>query len=299
MTVHDKQTATESTVEKLKETDALKPSSLMFAVLASVVCTVITPAFGAGRFGTLAAAAAGPVVAAIITTHGRGPVRIAGISGLALVALLITVTGFTVTEAASGGRSLTADRQGTFVDTDKLGNSGLTGSTSRAGTGGVTTIGPDIQVPSGVTCEPTEDAFVCASIEVHSVGTEYLEVTGLEVEGSNVADFGYTDDCVGYSHAPGTSCVLDVAIYPASTDSDLSAVLVVHQNLPGPPSYVTLSGASRCSAGSSSNTEGCGGGTSSDVSVLPTTPGPPTLIPSGSIEVPTVPPITRDLESGP
>lgn len=140
---------------------------------------------------------------------------------------------------------------------------------------------------------------MCASIEVHSVGTEYLEITGLEVEGSNVANFGYTDECVGFSHPPGSTCAFDVTICPASTKSELSAVLVVHQNLPGPPSYVTLSGTSRCSAGSSSNTDGCGSGTSTDVPVVPTTIAPPTLVPEVSDVVPTIPTVTRDLESGP
>jgi hypothetical protein len=88
-------------------------------ILASIVCTAIIPALGASRAATVAGAAISPVLVAVITTRGPGLARSAGIAVLAAVALVITVSGFTLPELVAGRGSLVADRPGTFVDTER------------------------------------------------------------------------------------------------------------------------------------------------------------------------------------
>jgi hypothetical protein len=231
---------------QIKETNALTARSLLYAVMASVVGTVLTPAFGAGRFGALAGAALGPVIAAVFSTHGRGVARSAGIVVLTAVALLTTVTGFTVPELLSGGKSLVANRSGTFVPTDKIAGPSDSpdgsGSSDSSGSGLSSGSGPDIDIAGELTCPETQvgETSRCDQIPVHSVGTSTLKITSLERDGDNPDDFNIVKSCRG-KLKPDTSCSIEISFTPKEA-GDRSAVLVVHQNLPGPASEVKLTG---------------------------------------------------------
>ena len=73
--------------------------ALTAATLASVAGTVLPAAFGAGKLGTLAGTALGPVIASVFTTRSRaGRGRVVAIVVLSAVALIVAVTGFTFAE---------------------------------------------------------------------------------------------------------------------------------------------------------------------------------------------------------
>lgn len=169
-----------------------------------------------------------------------------------------------------GGQAFATDRQGTFVETDSIAASGRTSSASEVHPDGASMPGPGIQVGSAVECEPSGSGSTCGPIEVLSVGTEDLQVTSLELEGPNVAGFDYSGDCS--SVVSGSSCSLLVTIYSAVDEGEFDAVLVINQNLPGPPTYVTLSGAASCTT-ESSNGDDCGGVTTGSSPSVPSTPG--------------------------
>jgi hypothetical protein len=97
-------------------TDALSPGRLALAVGASVVGTVIVASLGTSRVAALAGAVISPVISAIFTTRRTGlpgNMRAGAVAILALVAVLITVVGFTVPEAVAG-KSLINGQRTTF-----------------------------------------------------------------------------------------------------------------------------------------------------------------------------------------
>jgi hypothetical protein len=229
---------------QIKDSDALRLRTLPLAVLASVVGTVLASAFGTGRTGALLSAAMGPLLTALFTTNGRGRTRSFGIALVTLVAVALTVTGFTVPELVRGGKSLIADRSGTFVPTEESGTSTPPSlPPSPLPTTPVPQTGPAITTsPAVITCSdaPVGGTGACPSLDVRSVGTADLQVTSVEIEGGSDGEFRGTANCPA-PLPPGGSCSVSVEFHPA-TAGPRQAVLVLHQNLPGPASRITLQG---------------------------------------------------------
>jgi hypothetical protein len=103
--------------DEVRRSDALTGTALAWSVAASLVATTLTSYWGASRLATLGGAAASPLIMATFTTqrsHERGGFRLVAVALLSIAALVITVAGFTLPEAATG-KSLVADRPGTFV----------------------------------------------------------------------------------------------------------------------------------------------------------------------------------------
>jgi hypothetical protein len=230
---------------QIKDSDALRLRTLPLAVLASVVGTVLASAFGTGRTGALLSAAMGPLITALFTTSGRGRTRSFGITLVTLVAVALTVTGFTVPELIRGGKSLIADRSGTFVPTEEGGTSTPPSTPpSPPPTTPPPQTGPAIATsPAVITCSdtPVGGTGTCPSLDVRSVGTADLQVTSVEVEGGSDGEFRATANCPA-PLPPNGSCSISVEFHPA-TAGPRQAVLVLHQNLPGPAIRITLQGA--------------------------------------------------------
>jgi hypothetical protein len=229
---------------QIKDSDALRLRTLPLAVLASVVGTVLASAFGTGRTGALLSAAMGPLLTALFTTNGRGKTRSFGIALVTLVAVTLTVTGFTVPELIRGGKSLIADRSGTFVRTEEGGTSTPPSFTrSPLPTAPSPQTGPAIATsPAVITCSdtPVGGTGTCPSLDVRSIGTTDLQVTSVEIEGGSGEEFRATANCPA-PLPPNGSCSVSVEFHPA-TAGPRQAVLVLHQNLSGPASRITLQG---------------------------------------------------------
>jgi hypothetical protein len=228
--------------QEIKDSAALRGQSVPLAVLASVVCAVLSSSMDTGRTGTLLGAATGPLISALFTTQGRAKARGVGIVLVTLLAFTVTVTGFTVPELIRGGKSLIADRHGTFVPT---------GSDPRPSAVPVSGSPSPSPVVSGPAIEPAASSLACGDVtvgetgdcgrlDVRSTGTEELRLTGFEVEGASDGEFVVPEDCAG-PLAPGGSCQIAVRFHPLAA-GPRQAVLVIHQNLPGPATRVTLSG---------------------------------------------------------
>jgi hypothetical protein len=231
---------------QIKESDALRRRTLPLAVLASVVGTVLASACGTGRTGALLSAALGPLITALFTTSGRAKARSVGIALVTVVALAVTVTGFTVPEFVRGGKSLIADREGTFVPTEDSGGSTPSPLPSPPPVTPTTPLpagtGPAIATsPAAIGCAdtPVNGTGTCPSLDVRSVGTADLRVTGVEVEGGT--EFVPTMNCPAPLTPPDGSCSVSVEFHPTAAGPH-QAVLVVHQNLPGPATRVPLQG---------------------------------------------------------
>lgn len=244
---------------QIKDSEALRPRTLPLAVLASVVGTMLASAYGTGRTGALLSAATGPLITALFTTRGRMPARWAGIVLVTCVAVALTVTGFTVPELVLGGRSLLADRSGTFVPTEGGGSSAASPSPSLPTPART----PALETSAtALACDgtPVGGAGRCPALTVRSVGTADLRVTGVAVEGGPAGEFRATAACPG-PLPRGASCSIAVEFHPSGA-GPRQAVLVVHQNLPGPATRVTLHGTGQDQGGSSPGPDpsGPGGG---------------------------------------
>jgi hypothetical protein len=238
MTTTARETAAGRLGQEIRECAAFRGQSLPLAVLASVVCAVLSSSMGTGRSGTLLGAAVGPVISAVFTTHGRARARGVGIVLLTLLAVAVTVTGFTVPELIRGGKSLIADRSGTFVPTgaDPPASPAPTSPSPVSSEPKIATSASSLTC-GNVTVGETGD---CESLDVSSVGTGELRLTGFEVEGAPDGEFTVPEDCAG-PVARRTPCRITVRFRPLAA-GPRQAVLVIHQNLPGPPTRVTLAG---------------------------------------------------------
>jgi hypothetical protein len=222
--------------QEIKDSRALRARSLPLAVLASVVCTVFGSAFGTGRNGALMSAAVGPLITALFTTRGRMRARGVGIALVTLVAFAVTVTGFTVPEQIRGGKSLVANRSGTFVPTEENSRPDPAPSTPAP------PYSPGIATgTTSLSCEAAVGgAGDCPPLEVRSAGTAPLQVTGVALEGPSAGEFTVTAPCTG-TLTPGARCQITLEFHPAGA-GPREAVLAIHQNLPGPATRITLHG---------------------------------------------------------
>lgn len=255
---------------QIKDTHAFSGKSLFFAVLASVVCSAIVPALGAGRTATVLGAALSPLVVAVISTQGPGLARTLGIASLSAVALLITISGFTIPEAIAGNGSLTATGSGTFVTT-KRGPTPTPPQVQAAPAGKPTTIrqptsaptsqptpaptpaptaGPSPTSPSGLLVDlPAKrqcpevaagEAKACKQIGVRNTGTANVQIATVSLHGDQASAFTLTKVCNG-TLKPGTACSIRLRFEPMGVGVH-EAVLVVRLDPGNVERRVTITG---------------------------------------------------------
>ncbi|HEY7488733.1 MAG TPA: hypothetical protein VH912_30110 [Streptosporangiaceae bacterium] len=239
------------TIVKVKDSGAFRVQSVLYAVCASIALTLITESMGKNPRASVTAAAIGPVVTMIFSTRGPRTARTIGIVLVTALAALVAVTGVSTSELLRGGKSLFGNRPGTFVqsgtDTSGTGSVGGTGPEITQPSGGGGSPGPGIEVERTPSCPqtPIDQSAGCDPIVVRSAGEAALLITGVEVTGSAAGDFTATPECTADSAlADGDSCTIQVTFHPTGSDAgaDRHAVVVVHQNLPGAPTTVEVTG---------------------------------------------------------
>lgn len=219
--------------QELRQAPGFSVSALLLAVGASAVTTVLTGAVGTGPWGTLAGAALAPLATTVFSTKRageKGRLRVAAIAILTLGALVVTWSGFSLTDAAAGKSVVpgTDGRPYTFPGAKKVAE---TPSPS-----------PSEQPPPAALLDPPvarcgdiavgSDA-ACPGITLHYTGSKRLHIVSVEVTGADADDFTAGQECVGTWLDPGQSCLLSVRFRPSGA-GDRNATLVVHQNLPRP-----------------------------------------------------------------
>ncbi|BCJ48180.1 hypothetical protein GCM10010168_25400 [Actinoplanes ianthinogenes] len=220
----------ESLRRELRDAPGFGLRALVLAIAGSIAGTVLPAAFGTGAWATLAGATIGPVVSTVFSTKvtgERGRVRAAAITLLSVAALVITVTGFTLGDKATGGSLLpgTDDRTGTFPDL--IENNGGTGATPEAS---VATVELAAVECGGVAVGTARD---CPQTTIRYHGPDRLHVTGVEMRGDAAGDFSAQGDCVDHWLEPDESCALTVTFRP-SAEGERTATLVVRQDPAGP-----------------------------------------------------------------
>jgi hypothetical protein len=217
---------------QLKDTNAFSGTSLFFGILASAVCAAIIPALGAGRLATVTGAALSPLLVAIITTRGPGPVRSAGIGALSAVALVVTIGGYTLPEAIAGQGSLTGHGSGTFVNTERTPTptppSPLPAKVLKpqppkpkppTPTPTPSPSGMKLEIPEVRKC-PAVDVGRAATckIAIRNLGSTTVEVVTGELEGDASGAFAFTQVCNG-TLKPNTADATENVEEPDPTDT--------------------------------------------------------------------------------
>jgi hypothetical protein len=103
----------------------------------------------------------------------------------------------------------------------------------------ITSPGPGIAVtPDTLHC----DIKGCDdSVTITSTGDEALVIGTIEFD-PPTGEFTEDDECDGHDLAKDQQCQVIVTFAPSELAGTRSAKMVIHQNLPSPPSYVTLEG---------------------------------------------------------
>ncbi|TCC54363.1 hypothetical protein E0H73_38565 [Kribbella pittospori] len=198
----------------MRDSRALGAIQLMLAVLASVVGTVLTGFFDAGRPGTLVGAGIAPLITAVFTTRGRGASRGLSIVLLTALALLLTVSGFTISDVLRDGESPVADRDGTFWKAPGSSSGSRSGNTS------------SLSAPDQVECKATEvHSTSDCRFGLEPAGTTTVSVSGATLDGRDQDDFRITKQCKG-TLKPGTACSIRLKFTP-SAEGDRSAEVIV------------------------------------------------------------------------
>jgi len=67
-------------------------------------------------------------------------------------------------------------------------------------------------------------------------------VDEIEIDGSGAINSGFARNCANRTYEPGAVCAFEVVLVDGSPGEETEARLVIHQDLPGNPSYVDLVG---------------------------------------------------------
>ena len=196
---------------QVRATQALGALQLLLAVAASVVGTLLSGFFDIGRPGTLIGAGIAPLVTAVFTTRGSGVARSIGIGVLTTLALLITVSGFTISDVLRDGKSPVASREGTFWKPP------LPGPPSKTS---------GLSVPEQVTCPATEVHHTAdCRFGVKPAGSSTVSVNGAALDGRDQDDFRITKQCKG-TLKPGTACSIRLKFTPSAAGDREAEVTV-------------------------------------------------------------------------
>ncbi|WP_327587950.1 hypothetical protein OHA25_13825 [Nonomuraea sp. NBC_00507] len=101
--------------------------------------------------------------------------------------------------------------------------------------------GPGIAVtPKGLDLCAGQDCG--QDVLILSTGTTTLKIGDIELKGESPASFQHDGACENQDLDVDDECALRVWFEPATAGTDGSAVLVIHQNLKGDPTFVRLRG---------------------------------------------------------
>jgi hypothetical protein len=225
---------------------AARPTAIpmVLAVLASVCGTLVTGAFEASPSMRLFGAALGAAIPPLIAVAGPF-VALRAATGVMVAAgsLLVTYSGFTVADYA------TNQEQSTFPLPQALPPTSPTPTP---------TVTPTTPSDMGETCAGEFDEL-CISwtptvlhcsvegcdddVTVQSTGSEVLVIGKIEFDGLAAGSFSKGGDCenpeLHRELRAGEECSITVHYTPGEAGG---ARLVIHQNLPGDPTYVALEG---------------------------------------------------------
>lgn len=206
----------------------------VLAIVGSFCGTLVVDAFGDSPGVRLAGAAVGAAVPPLISTAGRyHRLRVSVGMGLAALALLITYGGFTFFDFATN-RPATFPLPPGIPAPDQSGGFGGSGAVSdQAGGRGIEVTSGSVRCTASG-CEPT--------LTVTSTGSDTLRIDDIAIDGAAAANFGHSGDCERRRLVPGETCTMVVQFTPSGTGGTLRARLVIHQNLPGDPTFVELQG---------------------------------------------------------
>jgi hypothetical protein len=235
--------------EELRAAPGFSSRGLLLAVAGSVVGTVLTGALGTNEWGSLAAAALTPVVAATFSTQRAGDtgrVRLAAIFVLGAAALAITWTGFEIVDEATGHSVVAGENQDSTLPGPAINGRDHEPTTEPEPTGS--------PKPSSVPTTPptSSEAGVRATAElncgtaavasrlpcptpvlIESIGAGPVQITGVQITGPDQVDFVAGEECVGRLLDTGESCEMTVQFAP-SAGGQRVATLVIHQDIPPP-----------------------------------------------------------------
>ena len=226
---------------------------VLLAVLGSVAGTLAGKYLEADPSLNLVAAAVGAAIPPLVSVAGPySALRAAAGALIAVAALVLTYTGFTVSDALR-------DEPATFPVPAALEVDGGADPGGAASSGGETGGGEgeggngEQVVDELTTCEGelcitiSTPSVVCTTtgcepaVVVSSTGSVPLTVTSVEVEGDGAGRFGHDGGCApGTTLGEGAQCTLRVTYTPG--EAAAQATLVIHQNLAGPATRVVLQG---------------------------------------------------------
>jgi hypothetical protein len=206
-------------------------------VVGSVVGTVLAGSASAGPWGTLAGAAVTPVVSTTFAARragDRGRVAAVAIVLLSAAALVITVTGVSLADLATGKSVLPGNgsQSGSFPGVNA-------GSVSPSDTTDEQT-SPSESASGSVSADPVDCGAVpvgsttaCPGAVLVYTGEGRLRITSVEIVGADAGDFAAGSECVGKTLESGSECETGISI-TASAAGPRQATLVIHQTLPAP-----------------------------------------------------------------
>jgi hypothetical protein len=207
----------------------------VLAVVGAVCGTLIVGAVGTAPAAKLVGAALGAAIPALMTHAGPYPLARA-VAGIAVTAgFVVTYGGFTLFDYAT-------DRPATFPlppsvpQPDATPDPPITssGSTSRSAAGlGITVSPRTLRCSAEDGCDRT--------VSVRSTGSRDLEIGAVEIDGPAAANFSQDGGCNGATLPRDEGCEIAIG-FTAGADETAEARLVIHQNLPGDPTFVGLVG---------------------------------------------------------
>jgi hypothetical protein len=157
------------------------------------------------------------------------------VAGIAVTAgFVVTYGGFTLFDYASD-RAATFPLPPALPQPDATPDPSSSGSTSRSGNGIGITVSPR-------TLQCTEEDGCDRTVSVRSTGSRDLEITGVQFDGAAAASFSQDGGCDGATLVRDEGCDIAIGFTPAGAGETAEARLVIHQNLPGTPSFVRLVG---------------------------------------------------------
>lgn len=225
--------ARQSVQQTLRQDPSFSWTAVAVASAASLVGTTVTGLAGAGDSGRLLAALLAPVVPAVFSMQGSSSprrTRLLAMVLLTLAALVVSLTGWAAAGATKDALSPDSTPQRTRLATSP--------SPARRAL-------PDARAlaPSALACPPTAPGAVHdCEVQVHDVLDRRVRVTGLALaDPTGAFSLATPGACVGVLER-GDSCSIGVRFAPRAV-ATLHATLVIHQDLPGGPTTVRLTGA--------------------------------------------------------
>jgi hypothetical protein len=155
------------------------------------------------------------------------------------------------TKNSGGGSGDAGSRNSGSGDSGSGGPKGTNGSggtspngSTKGTTSPLPTTKPSKAMAPGISLSRSSVLLPCPSrdcsqqVTIRSTGTAPLEVYNLVI--LDDADFKVDKVCTHQELQPGESCTFNVSYQGAPSDNVHTARLVIHQNLPGQPTYIAL-----------------------------------------------------------